>query len=292
MNARKRILVPVLVVLAVLACVGQVWAGEVVRVLGYDENGSIINTFVELEDPKPPCGPSGGLLYDDMNYCDYPSYKKYSEWYLQEHGEYPRARPYLQWLAEQAEQGTPLTAVEYASLATAYLPDPRWTDPVLERDEAKAKYYMEKAIEMAPDDYRVASAAAYYYGIFYGREGRGEFYGKKMNEWYKRFVELADEIDPNDESVQDVKNEIKFYENHHRDPAAETFAFLKTAPELVLESDKPLLQQAREVICVDPDDTYSLITYGSLAVIAVVLIITSGYEIIKKRRANRPRRRY
>jgi hypothetical protein len=113
-----------------------------------------------------------------------------------------------------------------------------------------------------------------------------------MNEWYKRFVELAEQIDPNDESVRDVKNEVKFYENHHRDPAAETFAFLKTAPELVLESDKPLLQQAREVICVDPDDTYSLITYGSLAVIAVVLITTSGYEIIKKRRANRPRRRY
>jgi len=289
MNARKRILVPVLVALAVLSCVGQVWAGEVVRVLDYDENGSIINTFVELEDPKPPCGPSSSLSTDFMNYCDYPSYKKYSEWYLQEHGEYPRARPYIQWLAEQADQGMPLTAVEYASLAIQYLPDPRWTDPVLERDEAKAKYYMEKAIEMAPDDYRVASAAGMYYWDMWQRKGSP--YGEKMNYWHKRFVELASQIDPNDESVQRVKNDIRFYENHHRDPAAETFAFLKTAPELVLESDKPLLQRAGEVIRVDPDDTYSLITYGSLAVIAVVLISTSGYEIIKKRRANRPRRR-
>jgi len=290
MNARKRILVPVLVVLAVLSCVGQVWAGEVVRVLGYDENGSIINTFMELEDPKPPCGKHSGLSRDFMYYCDFPSYQIFAQEYLQEHGEYPPYPPYIQWLAEQADRGMELTAVEYADLAIAYLPPPYWTDPSLERDEAKAKYYMEKAIEMAPDDYRVASAAGQYYWRLWN-EGRGELYGKKMNYWDKRFVELAEQIDPNDESVQRVKNDIRFYENHHRDPAAETFAFLKTAPELVLESDKPLLQQAGEVIRVDPDDTYSLITYGSLAVIAVVLISTSGYEIIKKRRANRPRRR-
>jgi hypothetical protein len=220
------------------------------------------------------------------------------------------------WLAEQAERGVELTAREYAFLAFSYTPTlaaetdqdhPGATETIAGMwyyDKTKAKHYLDKAIQMAPDDYLVASvASSYYYSIgqLYTHEHDGEtnwVYNELENEWDKRFVEFASRDDPNDERVQRVKNEIERYEEEVRPFGVGALTSAKTAPDLLEADKKPYTSVTKMVIQAvipaggfDPSNPESLLFYGSIFLIALVAIYIGTFEVIKKRRKNKARRK-
>jgi len=299
-----------LFIVLALASVPGAWADDVI----------VIGGSGPQEGPPSFDGP--GLSDDYRDITKFPSYERYHR----ETGDYSFGG-YVFNLAEEAERGAELTAAEYAFLAVYYTPtlaahvdeehpgavtirvdgaapflppgtrfwEEEWCDGDCQlalwyHDSDKAKMYLDKALRMAPDDYRVAYAAsAYYYGvgaIHSHEEGTTNWlYRELKNEWKKRFVELAAQIDPEDESVREIQEEIVRYEEEVRPFGAEALASARTAPDL-LEADREpyagVTERAVRSLVPAPDNPDAYLFYGSLAVLAFLMVWSGTLGVVRK----------
>jgi hypothetical protein len=294
----KHFTLAVMLVLA-LASVPGVWADGDVIVVGDGES--------HMKEPEETPVFDGAGLHDDlMDISKFPSY----EIYQQETGDNSYAG-FEFWLADRAERGSELTAVEYAFLAFSYTPvlAPDSKNPgAMETtaglwyyDKDKAKKYLDKALQMDPDDYRVVSAASdYYHSLGQITEDKGThwLYRELANKWDKRYLELISQIDPNDESVQNTRKQIDWYEEEVRPFGVSALTSARTAPDLLETDKKPYTSVTERVIQVvvpaggfELNNSESLLFYGSLILLALVVIYVASSAVIRKRRKDRPRRK-
>jgi hypothetical protein len=296
----KHFILAVMLVLA-LASVPGAWADGDVIVVGDGES--------HMKEPEEtPVFDSEGFYDDLRDITEFPSYERYYQ-----ETEDSSYAGFEFWLAEQAERGSELTAVEYAFLASSYTPTlaanedekhpgaVETTAGLWYYDKNKAKKYLDRALQMDPNDYRVVFAASSYYhnlGQITDDKGTHWLYRELANKWDKRYLELISQIDPNDESVQNTKKQIDWYEEEVRPFGVGALTSARTAPDLLEADKKPYTSVTERVIQAvvpargfDPSNPDSLLFYGSLIVLALIVIYVGSSAVIRKRRKDRPRRK-